>query len=773
LRKQKWKLIGIILLVSLIVIVPAVWHAGGDDGAGARDGLAAGETGAGGGEGDVASGPDAGTGSGAGAGSAGTGGEMPDLSGIKADFEDGTAQGFVPRIGEEVLQVTDADAHTGTYSLLVTGRANPYSGAKIDTSDNIHRKTRYVISVWVKLAPGEAPAKMRLSLQRNLGSTESYVTIAGDATVTADRWVQLKGVYTHGVLQEDTSVYVETAEGTASFYIDDFELVYDGDKEVQMDIPSLKDVFADAFEIGVAVDRNMDGKFEQLISKHYNVLVAGNAMKPGPLQPAEGRFNWEAADRYVEFAKKHGMAVRFHTLVWHSQAAEWMFRDENGELLKPSEESKKLVLDRLEAHIRAVAERYKDDIRDWDVVNEVIDESQPNGMRRSMWYVLTGTDYIEHAFRVARDALGPDARLYINDYNTHIPKKRDYLYNLVKDMLDKGVPIDGIGHQTHINIEYPPIDQIRESIERFAALGLDNQITELDISIYTNDTDQYEAVPEDVQIKLAHRYRELFDLFLELKDNISAVVFWGTDDGNTWLRSFPITRLNTPLLFDDQLQAKYAFWAVVGDMDKVPPLPEEEPLAADIPKKRMRAAYGTPIIDGKWDAIWDQAEEGVTDVWVMGQAGARAAFRVLWDDGHLYVIAKVTDALLSSKSANPWEQDSLEIFVDQNFGQTPSYEADDGQWRVSFENVQSYNGAASPDNFTTAVSVTEDGYLVEARLSLDPAYIKEGAVIGFDVQVNNDEDGDGVRDSVAIWSDPTGDSYRNTQHLGILELAGR
>lgn len=699
--------------------------------------------------------------------------DEPDLSGIRADFEDGTAQGFVPRIGEEVLEVTDADAHSGTYSLLVSGRAHPYSGPKIETSDKIHRRTRYAVSVWVKLAPGEQPADLRVSLQRNLGNTESYITIVGDTRVTADRWVQLKGIYTHGVLQEDTSIYVESAEGTVSFYMDDFVLEVDVDKDVQMDIPSLKDVFADAFEMGVAVDRNLDGKFERLIAKHYNVLVAGNAMKPGPLQPSEGDFRWEEADKYVAFAKKHGMAVRFHTLVWHSQAAEWMFRDENGDLLTPSEESKQLVLDRLEAHIRAVAERYGDDIRDWDVVNEVIDESQPDGMRQSMWYVLTGTDYIEHAFRVARDALGPDARLYINDYNTHHPKKRDYLYKLVSEMLERGVPIDGVGHQTHINIAYPPLDEIRESIERFASLGLDNQITEMDISIYTNDTDSYETVPEDVHIKLAYRYKEVFDLFLELKDKISAVVLWGTDDGNSWLRSFPITRLNAPLLFDDQLQAKYAYWAVIGDLSKVPPLVEEEsPAAVQMEKKRMKAVRGTPQIDGEWDDIWDAAEEGVTDVWVEGSSGARATFRVLWDDGHLYVFANVTDSLLSKASANAWEQDSLELFVDQNFGQTTSYEADDGQWRVNFANEQSYNGMASADNFDTAVKVTEDGYVVEARLKLDPSFIKEGAVIGFDVQVNNDEDGDGQRDSVAIWSDPTGQSFQNTQNLGMLELAG-
>lgn len=90
---------------------------------------------------------------------------------------------------------------------------------------------------------------------------------------------------------------------------------------------------------------------------------------------------------------------------------------------------------------------------------------------------------------------------FINDYNTHEPKKRDFLYNLVRDLLAKGVPIDGVGHQSHIRLEFPAISEIEQSIEKFASLGLGNQITELDMGLYSNDTDRYETIPESMLIR--------------------------------------------------------------------------------------------------------------------------------------------------------------------------------------------------------------------------------------------------------------------------------
>lgn len=301
------------------------------------------------------------------------------------------------------------------------------------------------------------------------------------------------------------------------------------------------------------------------------MLVAENAMKPDAIQPREGIFQWTKADRIVKFAKENGMEVRFHTLVWHNQTPGWFFIDADGNPMaeetdpEKREANKKLLLERLETHIRTIVGRYKDDIRSWDVVNEVIEPSDPGGMRNSLWYRITGTEYIETAFRAARDAGGPDLKLYINDYGTDDPVKRDRLYELVKEMLDNGVPIDGVGHQTHINIHWPPVEQIIKSMEKFAELGLDNIITELDMSIYAwNDRSDYgDDIPNHVMEKQAQRYNELFEALRNNKETVSAVLFWGISDRHTWLHSFPVRRTDAPLPFDKNMHAKPAYWGIV------------------------------------------------------------------------------------------------------------------------------------------------------------------------------------------------------------------
>ncbi|WP_374992113.1 endo-1,4-beta-xylanase [Paenibacillus sp. LHD-38] len=347
---------------------------------------------------------------------------------------------------------------------------------------------------------------------------------------------------------------------------------------VQTDIPSLMESYADYFPIGAAVEPfQTTGLKAELLKKHVNWLVAENVMKPDAIQPAEGSFNWENADRIVKFAKESGMEVRFHALIWHSQVGAWFFKDADGKPMVDETDpgkrvaNKKLLLERLDTHVRTIVGRYKDDIQSWDVVNEVIEPGDPGGMRASDWYKITGTDYIETAFRAAREAGGPDAKLYINDYGTDNPVKRDRLYELVKEMLANGVPIDGVGHQTHIGILGPTVDSIIDSMQKFSELGLDNLVTELDMSIYAwNDRRDFGAdIPADVLKKQADRYRELFEAFKANKDILSGVVFWGIADDHTWLSSFPVKRTEAPFLFDKQLQAKPAFWAVV-DPSKLP-----------------------------------------------------------------------------------------------------------------------------------------------------------------------------------------------------------
>jgi endo-1,4-beta-xylanase len=417
----------------------------------------------------------------------------------------------------------------------------------------VNSKRMYAIVAVVIVA-----AIIVLLLQMNRPDSNGQGVVESDANAVAE---QSKDTGVNGA-EEPADLAAEPAIAEES-----------PEPSVETDIPSLAETYAEYFPIGAAIEPSQTtGLKAELLKKHVNWLAAENVMKPDAIQPAEGDFTWGNADQIVEFAKANGMEVRFHTLVWHSQVGAWFFKDLEGKPMVDEtdpvkrEANKKLLLERLDTHVRTIVGRYKDDIKSWDVVNEVIEPGDPDGMRASDWYKIASTDYIETAFRAAREAGGPDAKLYINDYGTDDPRKRDLLYELVKEMLDKGVPIDGIGHQTHIDIHGPLVSNIIESMKKFSELGLDNLVTELDMSIYQwNDNSDFgNDIPEHILQMQADRYRELFEAFKANKDIIGGVVFWSIADDHTWLHNFPVNgRTNAPLLFDQQLHAKPAFWAVV------------------------------------------------------------------------------------------------------------------------------------------------------------------------------------------------------------------
>ena len=337
-----------------------------------------------------------------------------------------------------------------------------------------------------------------------------------------------------------------------------------------LSLPSLYQALADYFPVGAAIWKgDITGPHAELLKRHFNSVVAENDMKWARLRPTETTFNFATADALVAFAKANHMLVRGHTLLWHKQNPAWLFQYAAGNEMQPTPENKALLLHRLEQHIRGVVGHFRDDVYAWDVVNEVIDPAEPDGFRRSAWFRITGTDYIDTAFRVARET-APKAKLFLNDYNTTDPVKRKFLLNLVRDLKSRGVPIDGVGHQMHSNIKSPSAHAIVETINLFSALGVDNQVTELDISVYSNEADKYQQVPPETLLRQGYRYRDFFQAFRQLKGRISAVTFWGYADDHTWLKRFPIERLNLPLLFDEHLQAKPAFWGMV-DPARLPP----------------------------------------------------------------------------------------------------------------------------------------------------------------------------------------------------------
>lgn len=324
---------------------------------------------------------------------------------------------------------------------------------------------------------------------------------------------------------------------------------------------ALKDLFAEDFRIGAAVNPRTIQTQEKLLAYHFNSITAENEMKFESVHPSEDEYTFEEADALVNFARKHGLAMRGHTLVWHNQTTDWLFRDGQG-----GQVSKEVLFERLRSHIQTVVGRYKGDIYAWDVVNEVIADEGDQLLRTSKWTDIAGGDFIAKAFEYAHEA-DPKALLFYNDYNESHPHKRDKIYALVKSLLDQGVPIHGIGLQAHWNLYDPSLDDIRAAIEKYASLGLQLQLTELDLSVFRFEderTDLTEPAPGMLE-RQAEIYEAVFRLLKEYRDCISSVTFWGAADDYTWLDDFPVRgRKNWPFLFDEQHRPKPAYYRVAN-----------------------------------------------------------------------------------------------------------------------------------------------------------------------------------------------------------------
>jgi len=329
----------------------------------------------------------------------------------------------------------------------------------------------------------------------------------------------------------------------------------------------LKDVYKKYFPVGVAVTpRELKSEEAGLIVKEFASMTPENAMKMGPIHPQENRYFWSDADSIVAFAQRNNMKVRGHTLCWHAQTPSWMFVDTSGK-----EVSKEVLLKRLHDHITSVATRYKGKIYAWDVVNEAIADDSTY-LRKSKWYQICGEEFIAKAFEYAH-AADPKAVLFYNDYNTEQPAKRDKILRLLKSLIAKKVPINGVGLQAHWSVSTPSREELEKSIKEFSALGLQVQFTELDISVYagrqggqliqgsTPPVSNSTFTPEMEQQQL-EKYKMVFDVFRQYRKQITGVTFWNVSDRYTWLNGRG--RKNYPLLFDANLQPKKAYWEVVN-----------------------------------------------------------------------------------------------------------------------------------------------------------------------------------------------------------------
>ena len=330
----------------------------------------------------------------------------------------------------------------------------------------------------------------------------------------------------------------------------------------------LKDYFKDYFVMGVAVSPQALKRDEAgLIVKEFGSLTAENAMKMGPIHPFEKVYNWEGGDSIAAFAKRNGMKFRGHTLCWHNQTPRWFFTDSS----TGKQVTKEVLLQRLKDHITTVVSRYKGTVYAWDVVNEVISDKKDEFLRPSLFHQICGDEFIPKAFQWAHEA-DPNALLFYNDYNEIDPVKREKIIRLVKTLKAKGIPIHGVGLQGHWAINEPSREQLDKTLKDFSELGMNIQITELDISVYPKEHNARERKSEDYDTvftadkeqRQIEVYKTCFDLFKKYSKHISSVTFWNISDRHSWLDNFPVRgRKDYPLLFDRQLKPKKVYWEIV------------------------------------------------------------------------------------------------------------------------------------------------------------------------------------------------------------------
>lgn len=491
-------------------------------------------------------------------------------------FEDGEIL-FTGRGGVEVIEASTEQAYSGSYSMCVSGREKSWNGPQFLLDDLCEPGVEYTVSAWAK---SEWYSTLNLSMEytdsegtRHYSNLQSY---SGDGWF---EYSEVKFSFTSDVT--NVYLYFESSDATCKIYVDDFTVAPAPVIPIQDDIASLSDLYSPYFNIGTAImASNLSSpSFMDLVHKHFDDSITfGNELKPDALldqaaclaMAAEGddtnpQVTLSASRSLLNYCRDNDLPVRGHVLVWHSQTPDWFFKENyaaDGDWV-----SKEEMLVRMENYIKNVfaaleAEYPTVNIYAWDVVNEAWEddgtpraagEQGSSGSNNSAWVQVFGDNsFIEPAFEYARKYAPEGTMLYYNDYNEYMPDKTAAIVEMATALKEKGL-IDGIGCQSHLDVTFPGISAYETAIAKFAATGLDVQITELDAT--TSDTSEAGLETQ------AQYYSDIMDVLVKYSDSISAVVFWGVTDDQSWRAS------RLPLLFDATFQAKPAYYSIVDGLE--------------------------------------------------------------------------------------------------------------------------------------------------------------------------------------------------------------
>lgn len=535
----------------------------------------------------------------------------------------------------------------------------------------------------------------------------------------------------------------------------------------------------------------------EILAREFNMLTPEHEAKHCMVERQPGQYDFTATDQLVAFAEEHDMTVHGHTLVWHSCMPSWI---EVGAFTR--DEAIAMMRD----FIMTMVGRYKGRIPIWDVVNEAVADGGAD-LRDTPWRALIGDDYIELAFQFAHEA-DPDALLFYNDYGTEpMNAKSDAVYELVSDLLARGVPIHGVGLQAHFDVGTIDYNSVAENIQRLGELGLQVQITELDIKYR-------DAQPSPVLLRQQARdYRRVMEVCLG-NPACTAFIVWGVSDQFSWLRGeslgFFLNPSVTPLLFDDDYAPKPPYFEVLDalalSLDLPSVLPEE---AVEVPEDAAVAELPEPSKSDPAQLSPDSAEglayyapfpvaitlDGDEADWVniprvSVDSGPQVLnndtsfeFAAAADETYLYLLADITDSAIVSGNYDPasewYREDSVEFYINASGDLSRiGYDSGIAQIGILASNIGNagapiLGGSNSADSQIQVVAVeTETGYRIEAAVPLvtdvwniTPEHL---GVIGFQAHLNGSSADD--RDTKLIWSlaDTEDQSWTNPSLFGRL-----
>ena len=612
------------------------------------------------------------------------------------------------------------------------------------------------------------------------------------------------------------------------YYVAGVKLVPQGDAAsatdigVEEDIVDLRSVVASADGLGddaiigsclgsVGVN---DSNLMKLIEKHFNAVTLENELKPDSMfgynndAPADGSIHEEELngenievpeldfsraeailDEIVEWNESNPdklIKVRGHVLVWHSQTPEWFFHE--GYDKANDYVSSDVMNQRLEWYIKSVLEhftaddsKYKDLFYGWDVVNEAISDNtatyrtdeepgedklsdSTHGSKSSWWKVYGSNEYIINAFKYANTYAPESLELYYNDYNECDSKKAEGIKQLLTDVKSaEGTRIDGFGMQGHYTVSAPSVDQIETAARGYAEIVDKIMLTELDVKVSPMFDGTEAALPEEYARQAAY-YSQIYELMKKLNAEdgitVSGITIWGVIDTYSWLQQQSNvgggatgTILQCPLLFDGNYKAKPAFYAFTD-----PSSIDESVLVVERPTIEVKK--GTVTVGESLDPAWDDVESLPLEIKVQN-AKATADAKLLWD---------VQDDVKNDDSEDDYQQDSIEVFIDETNSRAGGYDDGDKQYRVSFNNKKSFNGEKCLDEYINSyVELTDDGYIIVAAIKWSEITPEAGTEIGLELQLN-DAGGSGERIGTLSWADDTGTCYMNPAMFGHAEL---